>query len=143
MKRKMVEAHEVFLDAAYVIALSSSKDQYHKQATTLARQLEIQGTKMVTTRPVILEIGNALSKSRYRRKGVELLNALEEDPMVEIVPLSERLYKRAFRLYEERRDKDWGITDCISFVVMRDRGLTDALTADVHFQQAGFRAMLL
>ncbi len=61
---------------------------------------------------------------------------------MEIVPLSEALYARAAKLYRERADKEWGLTDCISILVMQDRGLTDALTTDGHFQQAGFRALL-
>jgi hypothetical protein len=70
------------------------------------------------------------------------LNALEIDPLVEVIPVSEALYQRGFQLYAQRIDKDWGIIDCISFVVMQEQGLTDALTTDIHFQQAGFRALL-
>ncbi|HEX9975089.1 MAG TPA: type II toxin-antitoxin system VapC family toxin [bacterium] len=134
---------EVFLDAAYAIALSSPTDQYHKRAKALAEQLEADGTQLVTTRAVVLEIGNALAKQRYRAAAIDLLNSLETDPDVEIVPISEGLYKQAFQLYQERLDKEWGITDCISFIVMQDRGLIKALTTDEHFKQAGFQALLL
>jgi len=133
---------EMFLDAAYAIALSASNDQYHRQALDLADELEASAVRLVTTRAVILEIGNALSKLRYRRAAVELLNALERDSNVEIVPLSETLYDRAFQLYQARPDKEWGLTDCISFVVMQERELTQALTTDQHFQQAGFQVLL-
>ena len=134
--------NEVFLDAAYAIALSSVNDRHHERAVTLAERLETEGTHLVTTRAVILEIGNALSKVRYRNAAIGLLAALEEDPNVEIIPLSEELFERAFRYYQARQDKDWGITDCISFVVMQDRQLTESLTTDEHFQKAGFRALL-
>jgi predicted nucleic acid-binding protein len=70
------------------------------------------------------------------------LTSLSEDSTVEIIPLSEVLFDRAFTFYQSCQDKEWGITDCISFVVMQDRGLTDALTADDHFQQAGYRVLL-
>lgn len=133
---------EVFLDTAYAIALSSSSDNYHQQAVALAEKLEADGTRLVTTRAVILEIGNTLAKLRYRKAAVDLLDSLEQDSNVEIIPVSEQLYKRAFQLYRERPDKEWGITDCISFVVMQDRGLTAALTTDEHFQQAGFQPLL-
>ena len=133
---------EVFLDTAYAIALSSLNDLFHQRATLLADQLEAAGTHLVTTRAVLLEIGNALSKQRYRSAAIRLLSALEADPNVEIVPLSEPLYARALQLYRERPDKDWGLTDCVSFIVMQDRGVTEALTADEHFQQAGFRALM-
>ena len=133
---------EVFLDTAYAIALSSSNDQFYACAVELAEQLEALGTRLVTTRAVLLEIGNALAKPRYRQAAVQLLAALEADPKVDIVPLSESLYARAIQLYRERPDKEWGLTDCVSFLVMQDRRLTEALTTDVHFQQAGFRALL-
>ncbi len=113
---------EVFLDTAYAIALSSPNDQFHARALALAEQLEALGTRLVTTRAVLLEIGNALSKPHYRQAAVQLLAAMEADPKVDIVPLSESLYT--------------------SFFIMQDRRLTEALTTDVHFQQASFRALL-
>jgi hypothetical protein len=133
---------EVFLDTAFAIALSSPKDRLHERAGLLAGQLQEAGTRLVTTRAVVLEIGNALRKERYRAAAVRLLSALEVDPAVEMIPLSESLYARALQLYRERPDKEWGLTDCVSFVVMEDRGLGEALTADEHFAQAGFRALL-
>lgn len=92
---------------------------------------------------MILEIGNALARQRYRRAAVELLQALHSDPTVRVIPLSERLYHQAHDLYINRADKEWGLTDCCSFVVMQNGGLREALTADEHFRQAGFRALLL
>lgn len=89
---------EVFLDTAYAIALSSPSDQFHTRAVALAEQLEATGTRLVTTRAVLLEIGNALSKQRYRQAAVQLLDSLEVDPTVDIVPLSEPLYARAVQL---------------------------------------------
>ncbi|MEN3335429.1 MAG: uncharacterized protein V7641_4794 [Blastocatellia bacterium] len=133
---------ELFLDTAFAIALSSPKDEHHEKALRLAEQLEIEGTRLLTTRAVVLEIGNALSKQRYRKASVELLESLEQDPKVEIIPMTEDLYERGFELYQSRPDKEWGITDCVSFVVMQERGVTEALTTDEHFEQAGFKALL-
>jgi predicted nucleic acid-binding protein len=90
----------------------------------------------------LLEIGNALSKQRYRAAAIQLLESLETDPSVEVVLLTDSLYRLAFNLFKQRGDKEWGLVDCISFIVMQDRGIIDALTADTHFQQAGFRALL-
>ncbi len=134
--------NEVFLDTSYAIALSAPTDEHHARAGELAERMEAEQTRLITTRAVILEIGNALAKLQYRRAAVELLDALEEDPTVEIIPVTERLFERAFRVYRERPDKEWGLTDCVSFVVMEDRELTETLTADDHFRQAGFRALL-
>ncbi|HKQ07570.1 MAG TPA: type II toxin-antitoxin system VapC family toxin [Blastocatellia bacterium] len=133
---------ELFLDTAYAIALSSPKDEHHEKALLLAEQLEADEAQLLTTRAIILEIGNALSKQRHRQASIELLESLEQDPRVKIIPLTEDLYKRGFELYQSRRDKEWGITDCISFAVMQERGLTDALTTDEHFEQAGLKALL-
>ncbi len=135
--------NKFFLDTAYAIALSAVTDQYHQKAEILSRQIETEAIPLITTRAVILEIGNALAKLRYRAAAIELLDSLEEDLNVEIIPLSEELYSQAIELYRQRPDKEWGITDCISFVVMQDYGVTDALTTDEHFNQAGFKALLI
>ncbi|HMS39850.1 MAG TPA: type II toxin-antitoxin system VapC family toxin [Pyrinomonadaceae bacterium] len=134
--------NEVFLDTGYTIALSVESDEHHKRAVELAEQLEAEQTRLITTRAILLETGNALSKERYRKSAIELLVALEEDPLVEIVPLSEELFAKAFNLFSNRTDKEWGLVDCVSFIVMRERGLTEALTPDKHYEQAGFRALL-
>ncbi|MEB3309484.1 MAG: type II toxin-antitoxin system VapC family toxin [Snowella sp.] len=133
---------EVFLDTSFAIALSSITDQNHIRAVQLANQIEINQTHLVTTQAILLEIGNALSKQRYRAAAVQLLESLKTDPSVEVVLLSNSLYRLAFNLFKQREDKEWGLVDCISFVVMQERGISDALTADTHFQQAGFRALL-
>lgn len=133
---------EFFLDTSFAIALSSVTDQNHVWAVKLANQIEINGIRLVTTQAILLEIGNALSKQRYRASAIQLLESLETDPSVEVVLLTNSLYKRAFNLFKQREDKEWGLVDCISFIVMQDRGIADVLTADTHFQQAGFRALL-
>jgi len=134
---------EVFLDASYAVALSSSRDLHHARAVALAERLKQAGTRLLTTRAVVLEIGNALARLRHREAAIRLLEAIDDDPQVEIVPLSDDLYRRAFDLYRSRPDKEWGLTDCVSFTVMRDRGLVNALTADEHYRQAGLRALLI
>jgi predicted nucleic acid-binding protein len=140
---KLPTRSRVFLDTSYAIALSSPKDKYHKIAIQLADQLEIQQMRFVTTRAVLLEIGNALSKQRFRLSAIDLLESIEVDPDIEIIPLSELLYTQAFELYKSRPDKEWGMTDCVSFVVMREWKLKEVLTTDHHFSQAGYRTLLL
>ncbi len=135
--------NELFLDTAYAIALSVSTDVHHEQAVQLAEQLEARRTKLITTPSVLMEIGNALARQRYREAAVQLLEALQQDPQVECVPQTDELYRQAFELFRSRPDKEWGMTDCVSFVVMTQRGLSAALTTDEHFEQAGFQALLL
>jgi predicted nucleic acid-binding protein len=82
---------EVFLDTSYALALSAPTDQFHGRALRLAENLEAARVRLVTTRAVLLEIGNALSRQRYRAAAVSLLLALEADPSVPLLPLSEEL----------------------------------------------------
>ncbi|MCP4661259.1 MAG: type II toxin-antitoxin system VapC family toxin [bacterium] len=133
----------VFLDASYAIALASPKDSNHERALELAQELEGKGSQLTTTQAILLEIGNAMSRLRYRKAAILLLASICQDPKIEIVPDSEELFTRAFELYKSRPDKEWGLTDCLSFVVMTERKLNAALTTDRHFVQAGFRALLL
>ena len=132
---------EVFVDTAYVVAIASRLDQHHAAATRFASRLS-SGTRLVTTRAVCLEVANALCATQYRAKGLQLLTGLEKDPRFEVVPLSEELYAEGMALFSARQDKEWSLTDCISFLVMEDRGIRTALTADHHFRQAGFEPLL-
>jgi predicted nucleic acid-binding protein len=136
-----VTTSEVFVDTAFVVALASRQDQYHAAATAMVPRFD-SGTRLVTTWAVCLEIGNALARQQHRQKGVELLRGIARDPRFEIMPLTEDLYLSGMTLFFERRDKEWSLTDCLSFVVMERRGIRLALTADEHFRQAGFEPLL-
>ena len=142
MAKAISPGDEVFLDTSFAIALSAPTDQFHDRAVRLAAELKSSRTKLVTTRAVLLEVGNALSRQRYRAAAVSLLSSFEADPSVEVLPLSESLYAKALELYSSRPDKEWGLVDCASFVVMSERAITKALTTDEHFQQSEFRALL-
>jgi uncharacterized protein len=133
---------EVFLDAGFAIALAAATDQLHPRALALAKQMQAAGTRLITTHAVLLEIGNALSKHRYRSAAVQLLTSLAADPKVTIVPVRLDLYQRAVELFRNRPDKEWGLIDCLSFLVMSDMKITEARTHDEHFVQAGFQALL-
>lgn len=97
---------KVFLDTAYAIALSSSKDAHHQKAIQLAEQIESNSVKLVTARAVVLEIGNALARSQHRQAAAALLQSLERDPNVEIVPLTEQIYAQGLDLFQNRPDKE-------------------------------------
>ena len=142
MATKLIQSECVFLDTAYAVALASVTDELHAKAFTLVAELKTHEIRLLTTWAVLLEIGNALSRLRFRESAIRLLTSLQTDPTVEIVPLSNQLLEQSFGRYSARRDKEWSFTDCVSFVVMEARNLTEALTADEHFRQAGFRALL-
>ena len=138
----MVE-HGVFLDTSFILARLFPTDRHHARAVALDTKLRPEHTPIITSRGICLEIGAALSKLPVRRLGIQLVEAMEQDPCLEIIPLTEPLYAQAWNLYAARPDKTWSLTDCISFIIMQERGIQQALTADVHFRQAGFIALLL
>jgi predicted nucleic acid-binding protein len=131
-----------FVDTAYVLALVNTRDQWQAAAARWKYHLYTQRRRLITTEYVLIEIGDGLSAVRFRQHAARSIRELS-GPFVEVVPASAALFDTALALYQGRPDKDWGLTDCASFVVMTDRGLTDALTADDHFRQAGFRPLLL
>ena len=130
----------VFADTAFFLALINSRDQHHARASELNATLE---SPLLTTAWVLLEFANALSASRSRARFERVLIRLRAEPNVEIVAPDADLFERGCQLYISRTDKEWSLTDCVSFVVMTGRGLSDALTADHHFEQAGFHALLI
>lgn len=128
---------EVFVDTACVVALVNRQDELHETATELFNDARSRA-RLVTTRAVCFEIGNFYTKPEHRRIAAELLQKIEDAPDIDVLPVSDELYQRALRLLGNRTDKKWSLTDCSSFVVMQERGITDALTSDHHFRQAGF-----
>jgi len=129
-----------FIDTGYVLALVNTADQYHQQARATA--LVVQ-PPFVTTEAVLVEIGNALSRIRWRQLGIDTLHDLRTDPDIGVVPVDSALFDRGVTLYSSRTDKEWGVTDCISMVAMQDRNLTHVLTTDRHFEQAGLQSAML
>jgi hypothetical protein len=129
----------VFADTYYYAALTNPADRGHAKAVAFARS---GARPIVTTSWVITELGDGLGKVRTRPVFLRLVALLRSDPLVEIVPAEQASMDRGLLLYEARLDKDWTLTDCISFVTMQDHGLTEALTADHHFEQAGFTVLL-
>ncbi|MCK6484275.1 MAG: PIN domain-containing protein [Phycisphaerae bacterium] len=97
---------------------------------------------MVTTAWVLTEVANSIAKSERRTAFGELYHAVVFDEQTTFVPASDALFRLGIERYNLRPDKSWSLTDCISFVVMEQHDLSDALTGDHHFEQAGFRALL-
>lgn len=128
-----------FVDTYYLIALVNTKDKGHKAALQLSRG---QAQRLLMTTWVIVEFADALSAISTREKAATFVRQLLSRRDVEIVPPSRQQFERAFEFYEQRPDKNWSLTDCMSFQLMKDRGVTEALTADHHFEQAGFQALM-
>jgi predicted nucleic acid-binding protein len=130
----------IFADASYYVALLSPRDQHHQDAVRVSSTLR---RPIVVTEFVLIEVTNALASVESRGRAVALWTHLQNDPSVTVVPASSGLVARGVELYSRRQDKHWSLTDCISFVVMQERGLAESLAADHHFEQAGFVALLL
>jgi predicted nucleic acid-binding protein len=130
----------IFADTFYFLALVNPRDAAHQKALDASERLP---GPLVTTDWVLTEIADAFSHPKDRLKFLTLLDRLRGNPDMTIVPSSEELFQRGIDFYRRRPDKDWPLTDCISFVVMKDQGISEALTGDQHFQQAGFKALLL
>ena len=125
----------VFADTFHFLALISPEDEHHGRVKTYAATFR---GAIVTTEWVLTEVANGLSGSPYRREAARLITTLPRLPNVEVIENDAGLFRRGVQLYAERPDKEWSLTDCISFVVMKDEKLTEALTRDHHFKQAGF-----
>lgn len=129
----------IFIDTSYFLALVNSRDKYHQAAKILAAQVE---PPFVTSSAVLFELGNAMAKPPYRALGTRTLQQIWVDTGIEVVPVTSDLFSQTVAFYQSRPDKAWGLTDCSSFVIMQQRGLHEALTADRHFEQAGFKRLL-
>ncbi len=123
--------------------MSRARDQYHSDALAWHLYLVKSRAVIVTTEAVCWEWMNALSGAVTRKVAADGFEQIRRDPLIEVIPHSEDLSEAAIRLFASRLDKDWSLTDCLSFVVTERRNIRDALTADNHFEQAGFRAVLL
>lgn len=130
---------DIFADTFYFLALLNPSDEAYQRARAITAN---QQSRLVTTAWVLTELANALCKHEVRAGFLEMLRALRSDPAAAIVGPDQRWFDAGLELYASRPDKDWSLTDCISFVVMQDRGIAEALSGDHHFEQAGFRALL-
>jgi predicted nucleic acid-binding protein len=127
---------EVFADSFYWLALLNRRDQFHSEVMKCRLDKPV-----VTSAAVLLEVMDALCLQQWRSIAFRFWNRIATSGNPILVPFSESLLERAVVLFGQRLDKDWSLTDCISFVLMQDRGIHEVLTADHHFEQAGFRIL--
>jgi uncharacterized protein len=133
---------KVFVDTAAWIALLNVRDALHQQANDVMDKLVRLKTPLVITEFVLLEVADALCTPASRGQTVSFINSLRQLESVKIICVSQQLLDEGWAFYSQRPDQDWGLTDCISFVVMTQEGITQAFTSDRHFQQAGFVKLL-
>jgi hypothetical protein len=126
--------NRIFVDTLFVVALVNPNDKHHKKALSLAKKYEDH--PLLVTDAILLEIGNGLARN-FKKQAIEIIDHFFVSDEVEIVYLSPELFQRGFTFYKKHKDKEWGLIDCISFEVMRENGINDALTFDRHFLQSG------
>lgn len=129
---------KVFADTFYFLALLNWKDAAHARALAISNQ-QIQ---LVTSEWVLLEVADAMASRDKRQQFVTFNHAIRSEPGVTLIVVESRSLAKGMAIYAARPDKEWSLTDCISFNLMRELEITDALTGDHHFEQAGFRALL-
>ncbi len=127
-----------FADTFALIAWLNPHDDAH---AVVAAYLDGFTGQLVTTEWVLMELADALSAPEARGTAAAFLQAVRADPLFDVVGYVPAVYQAGFDLFASRPDKAWSLTDCISFGLMTERGLIEALTADHHFEQAGFRAV--
>jgi predicted nucleic acid-binding protein len=133
---------EVFADARYFLALVGSDDADNARAFAASREAKRRGSRLVTTAWVLTEVGDALASPAARPAFLRVVAAVRADPRFVVVPPTQALFDAGLAFFQSRPDKEWSFTDCISFVVMAERGIKEALTGDRHFDQASFKALL-
>ena len=129
----------VFADTFFFLALLNDEDQAHPEARAFATQ---ESPAYLTTEWVLTEVADAFCAPQARRQFLRLLELLAADSGSIVVPSSHQLFEQGVQLFSKRMDKHWSLTDCLSFVVMHEHGVTEALTGDHHFEQAGFKPLL-
>ena len=131
------------MDTAFLIAVIDSSDKYHDMAIKCYKDLIKHKWEVIITEAVLIEIGNGLSKLKWRQVANKWIISIQDSNTIfKVVPTTTGLLNKAINLYGKRLDKEWGLTDCISFVVMEEYKLTNVLTFDHHFEQAGYKIFM-
>ena len=130
----------VFADTYFYLALLNADDPAHGSALRWSRSPNVR--QGVTTSWVLIELADAMHLPRDRTLASHFIDRLRTAEKSHIVPASEEQLQRGLALYTSRPDKAWSPTDCLSFIVMADERLTQALTGDHHFTQAGYLALM-
>ena len=131
----------VFIDTGFIIALESVTDQNHEKALQLWNELLKDLPEMVTTTYVIDEIVTFFNSRNRHAKAVEIGNRLINSRSVQIIHVDQGLFDRGWEYFKQHDDKTFSMTDCISFIVMKEQGSESALSFDKHFTQAGFKVL--
>lgn len=127
------------VDTGFLSALLNPRDALHARAKLLLLKNQ---SRLVLTEAVYFEVINQFSKAPLRHLSGFAHCWIFEGRRVEFIPSTRETNSAAWELFVRHRDKEWSLTDCVSFVIMRQRGLVNAFAHDIHFEQAGFVPLL-
>lgn len=127
----------LFLDTSFIIALEDADDQNHQAAALYWKTFKKNPRKISITSYIFDETVTFLKRRISNEKAAEVGKLLLSSPTVELIHISEEHFDKGWRLFLKYHDKGFSFTDCISFMVMEEKGIKKALTFDEHFKQAG------
>lgn len=132
----------VFADTQFFVGRVNARDQWHKQAR--AAETALIDPHYITTESVLTEVLAYFCEygPESRLKAAVAIEIILADPKTEVVSISHELFLQGVKLYKERLDKSYSLTDCISMNVCRSRGITDVLSHDHHFVQEGLTVLM-
>jgi hypothetical protein len=133
---------KIFVDTAAWIGLLVVNDELHKPAAETMQELRRKDARLITTDLILFEFLNALSSVKHRSKAIAFVDTLRNLTNIEIISFTSETLEKSLELYRQRTDKNWSLTDCYSFVVMKENEISVAFTSDKHFEQAGFIRLL-
>jgi hypothetical protein len=134
--------NSVFLDTSGLIAAANTDDEWHSSVLSVWQGLIAGDYELITTTLVLIELGDGLSRVHLRRLAIELYDRIRISNEIHVVQVTAEIETLAWQMFRQHSDKEWSVTDCASFAVMRQRAIRLALTTDRHFDQAGFERLV-
>ena len=132
----------VYVDTAALIALAHKRDSLHKKAVAVYQKLLDRNSRFITTNAVLLEVGNAFSRSTHKPMAIFLFHLINDSPSWEVPFAGGKWFTDGMELFQKRKEEDWSLTDCIGIVVAEAYAVKSVFTSDRHFEHAGFEILL-
>lgn len=131
---------KIFLDTGGILATVNNRDALHKKAMEVNKKLELEKVQFIITDYVLVEVCNALSK--HKSLALKALEHLQTSKDINLITITDAIFTKGIEMYKKYSDKDWGLTDITSFIVMQEEVMNEVFTGDHHFEQFGFRTLL-
>ena len=138
----IIVKNKVFIDTSGWLALVNKKDKYHKKAKNVKKEIDEKNYEIYTSNFVIVEIANGLSKIKFKHLAVNLVEKIRGSEDINNITVNNNIFEEAWDLFKDYDDKEWGLTDCTSFIIMENYNIQKNLSNDHHFEQKGFINLL-